>query len=67
VLGGVNGNLLLPLQSMNRLNQTEPAIFSILSFEACFKDLLLSLYFVIYTLLQTFGAIILAKYEKKTL
>jgi hypothetical protein len=38
VLGGVDGNLNFPLPSMNRLNQTEPATFSILSCLAFFRD-----------------------------
>jgi hypothetical protein len=31
VLGGVDGNLHFPVPSMNRLNQTEPATFSIIN------------------------------------
>jgi hypothetical protein len=38
VLAGVGGNLHFPLTSMNRLNQTEPATFSILSFWAFCRD-----------------------------
>jgi hypothetical protein len=41
VLWGIDGNLLLPLPTMNRLNQTDPATFSILSFFAFFRDSLL--------------------------
>jgi hypothetical protein len=32
VLGGMDGNLHFPVPSMNRLNQTEPSTFSVLSF-----------------------------------
>jgi hypothetical protein len=38
VLGGVGGNLHFPVPSMNRLNQTEPATFSILPCWAFFGD-----------------------------
>jgi hypothetical protein len=38
VLGGVDGNMHLTVPSMNRLNQTEPATFSILPFWAFFGD-----------------------------
>jgi hypothetical protein len=38
VLGGVDGNLHLPVPSMNRHNQTEPATFLILSCWAFFRD-----------------------------
>jgi hypothetical protein len=38
VLGGVDGNLHFPVPSMNRLNQTEPATFSILPCWAFFRD-----------------------------
>jgi hypothetical protein len=38
VLGGVDGNLHFPVPSMNRLNQTEPATFSLLSCWAFFRD-----------------------------
>jgi hypothetical protein len=34
----VDGSLHSTVQSMNRLNQTEPATFSILSFWAFFRD-----------------------------
>jgi hypothetical protein len=37
-LGGVDGNLHFPVPSMNRLNQTEPATFSILPCWASFSD-----------------------------
>jgi hypothetical protein len=37
VLGGVDGNLHFPVPSMNRLNQTEPATFSILLCWTFFK------------------------------
>jgi hypothetical protein len=46
VLGGVDGNLHFPVPSMNRLNQTEPATFSILSCWAFFRDSVF-LYFVL--------------------
>jgi hypothetical protein len=38
VLGGVDGNFHFPVPFMNRLNQTEPATFSILSCWAFFRD-----------------------------
>jgi hypothetical protein len=38
VLGGVDGNLHFPVPSMNRLNQTEPATFSMLPCWAFFRD-----------------------------
>jgi hypothetical protein len=38
VLGGVDGNLHFPVPFMNRLNQTEPATFSILPCWAFFRD-----------------------------
>jgi hypothetical protein len=38
VLRGVDGNLHFPVPSMNRLNQTEPATFSILLCWAFFRD-----------------------------
>jgi hypothetical protein len=38
VLGGVDGNLHIPLSSMNRLNQTESETFSILSLCTFFRD-----------------------------
>jgi hypothetical protein len=38
VLGGVDGTLHFPVPSMNRLNQTEPATFSILSCWAFLRD-----------------------------
>jgi hypothetical protein len=39
VLGGVD----FPVPSMNRLNQTEPATFLILSFWAIFRDFVFSI------------------------
>jgi hypothetical protein len=47
VLGGVDGNLHFPVPSMNRLNQTKPAIFSILPCWAFFKDYVF-LYFIYF-------------------
>jgi hypothetical protein len=41
MLLGMDGNLEFPLPSMNRLNQTEPAIFLILTFYVFFMDSLL--------------------------
>jgi hypothetical protein len=38
VLGGVDGSLHFTVSSMNRLNQTEPATVSILSFWAFFGE-----------------------------
>jgi hypothetical protein len=38
VLGGVDGSLHLTVPSMNRLNQTEPATFSIMPFWAFLRD-----------------------------
>jgi hypothetical protein len=38
VLKGLDGNLHFPVLSMNRLNQTEPATFSILPCWAFFRD-----------------------------
>jgi hypothetical protein len=38
VLGGVDGILHLTVPSMNRVNQNEPATFSILSCWAFFRD-----------------------------
>jgi hypothetical protein len=38
VLGGVDGSLNLTVQFMNRLNQTEPATFSILACWGFFRD-----------------------------
>jgi hypothetical protein len=38
VLGGVDGNLHFPVPSMNRLNQTEPATFSIMLCWIFFRD-----------------------------
>jgi hypothetical protein len=46
VLGGVDGNLHFPVPSMNRLNQTEPATFSILPCWAFFRGSIF-IYFVI--------------------
>jgi hypothetical protein len=45
VQGGVDGSLHLTVPSMNRLNQTEPATFSILSFWAFFRDFCLLYFF----------------------
>jgi hypothetical protein len=39
VLGGVDGNLHIPVPPMHRLNQTEPATFSILLCWTFFRDL----------------------------
>jgi hypothetical protein len=47
VLGGVNGNLHFPVPSMNRLNQTEPATFSIFLCWTFFRDSVF-LYFTKY-------------------
>jgi hypothetical protein len=44
VLGGVDGNLHFSLPSMNRLNQTEFATFSILSCWNFFRDSVFSLF-----------------------
>jgi hypothetical protein len=49
VLGGVDGSLYLTVPSMNRLNQTEPATFSILSWWAFFRDS----YFLYFIILAT--------------
>jgi hypothetical protein len=38
LLGGVDGNLHLPVPSMKRLDQTEPATFSLLPCWALFRD-----------------------------
>jgi hypothetical protein len=38
VLGGVDGSLHLTVPSMNRLNQTEPATFSVWPCWAFFRD-----------------------------
>jgi hypothetical protein len=46
VLGGVDGKLHFTVPSMNRLDQTEPAAFSILSCWAFFRDSVL-LYFIV--------------------
>jgi hypothetical protein len=48
VLGGVDGNLQFPVSSMNRLNQTEPATFSILLCWTFFRDSVFSLYFIMH-------------------
>jgi hypothetical protein len=45
VLGGLDGNLHFPVPSMKRLNQTEPATFSILLCWTFFKDSVF-LYFI---------------------
>jgi hypothetical protein len=50
VVGGVDGSLQLPLRSMNRLNQTEPATFSILTWWAFFRNSIF-LYFIVTTVL----------------
>ena len=50
VLGGVDGNLHFPVPSMNRLNQTEPATFSILPCWAFFRDSVF-IYFMITSVL----------------
>jgi hypothetical protein len=44
VLGGVDGNLHFPVPSMNRLNQTESATFSILSCRTFFSDSVFSIW-----------------------
>ena len=44
VLGGVDGSLHLPLPSMSRLNQTEPATFSVLLCSAFFKGYIFSVF-----------------------
>jgi hypothetical protein len=44
VLGGVDGSLHLTVPSMNRLNKTEPATFSILPCLAFFRDSYFSLF-----------------------
>jgi hypothetical protein len=46
VLGGVDGNLHFPVTSINRLNQTESATFSILLYWAFFRDSVF-LYFIL--------------------
>jgi hypothetical protein len=50
VQGDVDGNLHFSIPSMNRLNQTEPATFSILSCWAFFRDSVF-LYFVNHNIL----------------
>jgi hypothetical protein len=44
LLGGMDGNLQFQVPSMNRLNQTEPVTFSILSCWALFWDSVYLLY-----------------------
>jgi hypothetical protein len=50
VLEGVDGNFHFPVPSMNRLNQTEPATFSILLCWTFFRDSVL-LYFIVTSVL----------------
>jgi hypothetical protein len=50
VLGGVDGNLQFPLPSMNKLNQTESATFSILPCWDFFRDS----YFLYFTIKKVF-------------
>jgi hypothetical protein len=50
VLGVVDGNLHFPLPFMNRLNQTEPATFSILSCWTFFRNSVF-LYFIVISVL----------------
>jgi hypothetical protein len=47
--GGVDGYLLFPIPSMNRVGQTEPLTFSLLSFCALFRDNGF-LYFISYSI-----------------
>jgi hypothetical protein len=60
VLGGVDGSLHLTVPSMNRLNQTEPATFSILSCWAFFRNS----YFLYFTQDKK-GMVILGPYRDK--
>jgi hypothetical protein len=45
VLGGVDGNLHFPVPSMKRLNQTEPATFSIVS---CWLSLGILIFYILH-------------------
>ena len=59
-LGVVDDSFHLPLLSMNRLNQTEPATFSILSFWDFFKGSIVSVFCLINT---SFGINVFAQLE----
>jgi hypothetical protein len=54
VLGGVDGNLHFPVPSMNRLNQTEPATFSILPCWDFFRDSVFIYFIVVYVCWKDF-------------
>jgi hypothetical protein len=55
VLGGVDGNLHFPVPSMNRLNQTEPATFTIVPCWAFLRDSVFLYFMVTSVLFLPFG------------
>jgi hypothetical protein len=61
---GVDGNLHFPIPSINRLNQTELATFSIVLFWTFFRHSVF-LYFMYYVLIITSSWNVFGQYEKK--